>query len=100
MLGIALIAGLIGAIAVPNLLNAIQRGKRKRTLGDIRRVATAVESYAVDHGSYPVLTPETDGESPSTVLPDEEEVEDVPTTDFGHDVVFERGSFTVMPEGQ
>jgi general secretion pathway protein G len=48
------IAGIIAAIAIPNLLNAIDRGKQKRTLIDLRTVGTAVEEYSIDHDVYPV----------------------------------------------
>lgn len=47
------IIGIIAAIAVPNLLNAVERGKQKRTMTDIRTAATAVESYRIDHGTLP-----------------------------------------------
>jgi type II secretory pathway pseudopilin PulG len=47
------IGGIIAAIAIPNLLNAVQRAKQKRTMADIRAIGTAVEAYAVDHNSYP-----------------------------------------------
>ena len=47
------IIGILAAIAIPNLLNAVQRGKQKRTMSDMRALATAVEAYAVDTGSYP-----------------------------------------------
>lgn len=41
------------AIAIPNLLNAIQRAKQKKSMGDMRSTATAVEAYAVDFNRYP-----------------------------------------------
>ncbi|MEO8430178.1 MAG: prepilin-type N-terminal cleavage/methylation domain-containing protein [Acidobacteriota bacterium] len=47
------IIGILAAIAIPNLLNAVQRGKQKRTMSDMRALATAVESYAVDNNKYP-----------------------------------------------
>jgi general secretion pathway protein G len=46
-------AGIFAAIAIPNLLTAMQRSKEKRTMADIRTVATAVEAYATDHKQYP-----------------------------------------------
>jgi type II secretory pathway pseudopilin PulG len=52
LVGVAF-AGIIAAIAIPNLLTAMQRSKQKRTMADIRTVATAVEAYAVDHKHYP-----------------------------------------------
>ncbi len=47
------IIGILAAIAIPNLLNAVQRGKQKRTMADARSFATAIEAYAVDNNSYP-----------------------------------------------
>src|SRR5215472_6010715 len=50
------IIGILAAIAIPNLLTAVQRGKQKRTMSDMRALATAIEAYAVDHSQYPVAT--------------------------------------------
>jgi general secretion pathway protein G len=50
------IIGILAAIAIPNLLNALQRGKQKRTMSDMRNLATAVESYNVDNNVYPNAT--------------------------------------------
>ena len=47
------IIGILAAIAIPNLLNAVQRGKQKRTMSDMRALATAIEAYAVDNNQYP-----------------------------------------------
>lgn len=53
LLIVVAIIGIIAAIAIPNLLNAIQRGKQKRTMADMRAIGTAVESFAVDNNVYP-----------------------------------------------
>jgi general secretion pathway protein G len=53
LLIVVAIIGIIAAIAIPNLLNAIDRGKQKRTMADIRSIGTAIESYAVDTNRYP-----------------------------------------------
>ena len=50
------IIGILAAIAIPNLLNAIQRGKQKRTMADMRALATAVESYNIDHSMFPTAS--------------------------------------------
>ena len=50
------IIGILAAIAIPNLLNALQRGKQKRTMADMRNLATAIESYNVDNNVYPAAT--------------------------------------------
>ena len=54
LLIVVAIIGIIAAIAIPNLLNAIDRGKQKRTMADLRSIGTAVESYAIDNNLYPV----------------------------------------------
>ena len=53
LLIVVAIIGIIVAIAIPNLLNAIQRAKQRRTMGDMRTSATALEAYAVDMNRYP-----------------------------------------------
>lgn len=47
------VIGVITAIAIPNVLNALHRGKQKRTMADVRSVATAIEAYNVDNTAYP-----------------------------------------------
>lgn len=47
------VPGVLAAIAIPNLLTAMQRSKQKRSMADMRTIATAVELYATDHDAYP-----------------------------------------------
>ena len=54
LLIVVAIIGIIAAIAIPNLLNAIDRGKQKRTMADLRSIGTACESYEIDNNFYPV----------------------------------------------
>jgi prepilin-type N-terminal cleavage/methylation domain-containing protein len=56
LLIVVAIIGIIAAIAIPNLLNAIDRGKQKRSMADMRSIGTAVESYSVDVNFYPIST--------------------------------------------
>ena len=53
LLIVVAIIGIIAAIAIPNLLAAINRGRQKRTMADIRTIGTAVEAYATDFNFYP-----------------------------------------------
>ena len=55
LLIVVAIIGIIAAIAIPNLLNAINRGRQKRTMADIRTIGTACEAYAVDNSAYPAI---------------------------------------------
>ena len=56
LLIVVAIIGIIAAIAIPNLLNAIDRSKQKRTMADMRSVGTACEEYSIDNNFYPVQT--------------------------------------------
>lgn len=51
LLIVVAIIGIIAAIAIPNLITAIQRGKQKRTVGDIRNMGTGMEEYLVDEAT-------------------------------------------------
>ena len=56
LLIVVAIIGIIAAIAIPNLLNAINRGRQKRTMADMRSIGTALESYSVDFNFYPKVS--------------------------------------------
>ncbi len=53
LLIVVAIIGIIAAIAIPNLLNAINRGRQKRTMSDMRTIATAMGAYGTDNVFYP-----------------------------------------------
>ncbi len=53
LLIVVAIIGIIAAMAIPNLLNAINRARQKRTMADIRSIGTALEAYSVDYQFYP-----------------------------------------------
>jgi len=42
------IIGIVAAIAIPNLLTALQKGKQKATMGDMKSIGEAIESYLTD----------------------------------------------------
>ncbi|HMC21457.1 MAG TPA: prepilin-type N-terminal cleavage/methylation domain-containing protein, partial [Thermoanaerobaculia bacterium] len=44
LLIVVAIIGILAAIAIPNLLTAMQRSKQKRTMADMRTIATAWEA--------------------------------------------------------
>ncbi|MCP4219739.1 MAG: prepilin-type N-terminal cleavage/methylation domain-containing protein [bacterium] len=47
------IIGIVAAIAVPNLLTALQKGKQKATMGDMKTVGTSVSDYMTDNYMAP-----------------------------------------------
>src|SRR5216117_376482 len=53
LLIVVAIIGLIAAIAIPNLLNAVDKGKQTRSMSDLKSIGVAVEAYAVDNTNYP-----------------------------------------------
>jgi general secretion pathway protein G len=50
------IIGILAAIAIPNLLNAVQRAKQKKSMADMKALAVAIEAYQVDSGYYPTAS--------------------------------------------
>ncbi len=53
LLIVVAIIGIIAAIAIPNLLVALQKGKQKSTMGDMKSVGNAIESYLTDWSIVP-----------------------------------------------
>ncbi len=47
------IIGLIAAIAIPNLMSALNKAKQTKTMADIKAIGSALETYAVDNNTYP-----------------------------------------------
>jgi len=52
LLIVVAIIGILAAIAIPNLLTAMQRAKQKRSMADARTIATAWEARATDLNRY------------------------------------------------
>ena len=52
LLIVVAIIGILAAIAIPNLLTAMQRSKQKKTMADMRSIATAWEARATDFNKY------------------------------------------------
>lgn len=51
------VAGIIAAIAVPNMLTAKQRAMQRRTMADMRQASQSVEIYRVEHNALPDSIP-------------------------------------------
>lgn len=61
LIGVAML-GIVAAIAIPNLLTAMQRSKQKRTLADLTTISNSVIAYADEHRQLPTA------ESPAQLL--------------------------------
>jgi type II secretion system protein G len=69
LLIVVAIIGIIAAIAIPNLLSAIQKGRQKRTMGDMKSLGTAIETVQTDCSAYPSDTNVgTDCATPGTLM--------------------------------
>jgi general secretion pathway protein G len=53
LLIVVAIIGLIAAVAMPNLQSAMERGRQKRTMADMKALGSAFEMYSIDHNIYP-----------------------------------------------
>jgi type II secretory pathway pseudopilin PulG len=49
-----ILLGILGSVAIPNLRTAMNRSKQKRSMADIRTIATAWEARATDFNRYGV----------------------------------------------
>ncbi len=127
IVGIAFV-GIIAAVAVPNFLNAVQRGKQKRTMADMRSLEKAMSTFEVDNNRYPAdlseLQPKylktppmldgwgnpwvtTFGYQEYTIVslgkngdPDGEAYYGGTTSTFNSDVVYSNGLFIQYPDGR
>ena len=52
LLIVVAIIGILAAIAIPNMLSALQRARQKRTMADMRTIATAWEARSTDFNRY------------------------------------------------
>ena len=50
---VLMIIMMVSAIAIINIISAIQKGKQKATMGDMRTISRALEVYNIDFGHYP-----------------------------------------------
>jgi type II secretion system protein G len=64
LLIVVAIIGILAAIAIPNLLNAMQRSRQKRSMADMRTNAQALEARATDVNTYLVPGADVDIEWP------------------------------------
>ncbi len=53
LLIVVTIIGIIAALAIPNLRNAMDRAKQKATMADMRTMGQGLEMYATDNNVYP-----------------------------------------------
>jgi len=56
LLIVVAIIGIIATIAIPNLLVALEKGKQKSTMGDMKSIGNAIESYITDWSMAPNTT--------------------------------------------
>lgn len=59
------IIGIVAAIATPRLMAAIDRGRQRRTMADMRSIAAANGIYRVDRGCYADVLVRFEGTQPA-----------------------------------
>jgi general secretion pathway protein G len=63
LLIVATIIGVIVAIAVPNLLNSIQRARQARTMADVNAIGKGLSMYQQDEILFPIAAKDTHAEA-------------------------------------
>jgi general secretion pathway protein G len=56
LLLVVAVIGIVSAIALPNVVSAIQRARQSRTMTDMRTIAGALVLYEQDYVDYPIET--------------------------------------------
>ena len=56
LLIVVAVIGLVSAIAIPNLVSAIQRARQTRSMADLKTLGRAVILYEQDNAGYPIET--------------------------------------------
>ncbi len=99
LLIVVAIIGIIAAVAIPNLLNALDRGRQKRSMADIRSIATQIELYGIDNSYLPAAADLTALRS----ILEPMYAKQMPSTDgWSHDILavaFSDG-YTITSEGK
>jgi len=52
LLIVVAIIGILAAIAIPNMLDSIERSRQKRTVGDVRTMVMAMQAFSLDYAGY------------------------------------------------
>ena len=108
LLVVVAIIGIISAIAIPNLLTAIDKSKQQSTIADMRSIGTALSAYHIDNDQFPnIKTSEYGGGDEFVDLLDilvPQAVTVLPTEDrFGNEFGYDtnvRDSYTVESYGK
>ena len=56
LLIVVAVIGLVSAIAIPNVITAIQRARQTRSMADLKTLARALSLYDQDYIDYPIET--------------------------------------------
>jgi len=60
LLIVVAIIGIVTAVAIPNLMNAIDRSRQSATMADMKAIGGALERYSIDHNQYPNVSDVSD----------------------------------------
>jgi general secretion pathway protein G len=79
------VLGILSAMIIPSLLKALDKGRQKRTMADIRLLGSGIEAYALDNSTYPLGT---DMGALAVLVPSYTDI--VVTEDgWGHELVYD-----------
>ena len=54
LLVVIVIIGILAAMIIPALISALDKGRQKRTMADLRLLGGSIETYSVDNSVYPI----------------------------------------------
>jgi len=68
LLIVVTIIGIIAALAIPNLRDAMDRARQKATMSNMRSIGNALEMYSVSNNTYPRGLSDATGSALSSLL--------------------------------
>ena len=68
LLIVVAVIGLVSAIAIPNVITAIQRARQTRSMADLKTLARALSLYDQDYIDYPIETSPASAENLQSFL--------------------------------
>jgi general secretion pathway protein G len=109
LLIVVAIIGIIAALAIPNLVKAIDKAKQKTTMANMKTIAGGLEQYMIDANFYPIATSMSTLESldPRSMGIEPNIIQKVPRTDgwggpfyYGSDTQGAGSDYTIASYGK
>ena len=101
LLIVVAIIALIATLAMPNIRDAMQKGKRTATMADMQTISKAIQQYDLEWDTYPMASVSPLGSLQPLLEP--KYLQELPVTDaWNNEYIYEGGvdGFTIISYGR